>query len=954
MNIKHIKTWAFIACAGGISGVGTLFGAEQLILQEGFETDGEGTRYVVIAGGDDLASDFVARRQVGSAGTTVSGGTIEGEWFFGFQDVNDAEGPRGDEFPGEDLTNRDARIKFQNIDVAGMANIRLEIAVANGGTGNEPNDDYWMRVRFDGGEWIEIGGFKTASSNSRPIYYQGTKDTMTLANDPNKLFRFFNDWSWSIPNSGSTMELQITASGNAGNEDHYIDNIRLYGNPDITRVSASFETASLAEPESGVVSNPLTITLSDPAPVGGAKLNLQARDYLAAESLDMSATSVTIPAGETTAVVPVDVIQDGRFTGTKPVDVFISGNGFGLALARVTVENVTPKPFVMFTEAMNVVPGLAPEDVFGDANGDGYYHNTQDQFVEIVNFDTVPVDLSGWRFGEDLADRHLVPEGTVLAPGQALVIFGGGTPSGTFGGAIVQLATAGGNGIGLNITSRAEIGYINAPYAAQVDLINIPLLRADILAVTDALPDGHAGKGVTASVHRTSYEQTEPGFTLDQNYIHSIIAGAGERLFSPGTDYDGTPFFDPENEITLTIDNTVVTESDGPNAATGTLALASAAPAGGLEVTLETAGVDVDEASGTFTPLEIDLDALVVTVPEGQTSTTFRIGAWNDGVLDGDKIVGIFARSGPYVLPGFAEITVEDVNENTLDVVINEIMSDVVGTALDFNLDGEAEDPLGDQFVELVNRSADPVNLSGWHITWDTGGTFAVPRPVTTIPDGTWVPGGGSYVVFGVVSNAAAVDPTFGGAVVQGAIDQDGLIKGDGVDLQLTEQFDIKVYNRYGFLAHEILEVSSEIANQDQSITRAPDLTGDLALHLDAHLNAGGFNFLLASPGTDLLGQPFAGNGTVYLPKKFIHMSVVRNDGVHFDPWFGWLSTESPVVDTPWVYNYSLNTWWYLHPASFKGNIWVFDYALGAWTYSNYVFYPWVYSYSSGTWELRM
>jgi hypothetical protein len=944
---------ALVAFAGALCAPAALNGAEQLLLQEGFETDGDGTRYVVIAGGDDGASDFVARRQVGSAGSTVSGGTMEGQWFFGFQDLDHAPGPRGSEWEGEGLTNRDARLKFQDIDISDMGNIRVQMAVANGGAGNEPNDDFWMRVRFDGGDWIEIGGFKTASSNSRPIYYQGPKDTMTLANDPNKIFRFFSDWSWPITGHGSTMELQITVSGNAGNEDHYIDNVRIYGNPEVRFVRATFESGQLTEPESGGVANPLTLTLDEPAPAGGATFSLQPSDTRSGFSLGLPSETVTIPSGETSLVVPIEILQDGQYTGTKTVDLFVRAPGYNPALARVIVENVTPKPNVVITEALNVVPGLQPEDLFGDANGDGRYHNTQDQFIEIVNLDTIPVDLSGWRMGEDLADRHLIPDGTILYPKQALVIFGGGVPRGTFGGAIVQLATAGGNGIGLNITSRAEIAYINAPFGAQVDLVNIPLLRADHLAVTDALPEGHAGKGVSASVHRTSLEPTGPGFTFSQDYIHSIIPEAGERLFSPGTWVDGTPYFDPENEITLTVSSTTIRESDGPNAATGTLTLASAAPAGGLEVTIETDGVVVNERTGTFIPREIDLDSLVIVIPEGQTSADFRIGAHNDGVLDGDKIVSIFARSGPYVLPGFVEMVVEDIAEIDVNVVINEIMSDVVGTAEDFNLDGNAEDSLGDQFVELVNLSDHPVNLSGWHLTWDSGGTFAVPRPITTIPEGTWLPAGGAYVVFGAISDAAAADPFFGGAVVQGAIDEDGLIKGDGVDLQITGQWDIKLYNRHGFLVHEIAEISNAITNQDQAITRAPDLTGDLALHLDAHLNAGGFEFLLASPGRDLLGVPFPGNGAIHLPFTFIHIERLFDDGLYLDPVFGWLGNESPVADSPWVYVVEKSAYWYIHPASGDGHIWVYDMSLQGWYYTHYAAYPWMWDYAASQWTGR-
>lgn len=84
-------------------------------------------------------------------------------------------------------------------------------------------------------------------------------------------------------------------------------------------------------------------------------------------------------------------------------------------------------------------PGIA-----GDANGDGKRDPSEDEFVEIVNRGPAPVCLAGWALGDvDHPERHVFPLGRALAPGGKVVVFGGGVPTGRFGGAEVQWAEDG-------------------------------------------------------------------------------------------------------------------------------------------------------------------------------------------------------------------------------------------------------------------------------------------------------------------------------------------------------------------------------------------------------------------------------------------------------------------------------------------------------------------------------
>ena len=72
-----------------------------------------------------------------------------------------------------------------------------------------------------------------------------------------------------------------------------------------------------------------------------------------------------------------------------------------------------------------------PAGSAGDANDDGTRDIYQDEFIELFNAGTVPVDLSGWHLSDDDthgAARFRFPAETILPAGAYLVLFGGGTP----------------------------------------------------------------------------------------------------------------------------------------------------------------------------------------------------------------------------------------------------------------------------------------------------------------------------------------------------------------------------------------------------------------------------------------------------------------------------------------------------------------------------------------------
>jgi hypothetical protein len=106
------------------------------------------------------------------------------------------------------------------------------------------------------------------------------------------------------------------------------------------------------------------------------------------------------------------------------------------------VPPLPPEPGAII---INEVMAHVPDGPEGDTNGDGIRDFKDDEFIELVNTGAGATDISGWSIADKVGIRFTFPEGTVIPPGKALVVFGGGEPK-TFadmGGSQVLVASAG-------------------------------------------------------------------------------------------------------------------------------------------------------------------------------------------------------------------------------------------------------------------------------------------------------------------------------------------------------------------------------------------------------------------------------------------------------------------------------------------------------------------------------
>ena len=100
-----------------------------------------------------------------------------------------------------------------------------------------------------------------------------------------------------------------------------------------------------------------------------------------------------------------------------------------------------------------------------DANGDGVLSADDDEFVEIANLSSTLWDISSWTISDAAGVRHSFASPTLLPPGAAIVIFGGGnlTWFNNQGAAIAVTASSGGldlSDAGDTITIKDASGFV--------------------------------------------------------------------------------------------------------------------------------------------------------------------------------------------------------------------------------------------------------------------------------------------------------------------------------------------------------------------------------------------------------------------------------------------------------------------------------------------------------------
>ena len=183
-----------------------------------------------------------------------------------------------------------------------------------------------------------------------------------------------------------------------------------------------------------------------------------------------------------------------------------------------TIDTTNISDTIYYGFVLNEVLYDPPSGSPGDANGDGIRDPNDDEFVELVNSSATSLDISGYKLYD--ADRlsintanHEFPANTILNPGQAVVVFGGGTPTGNFGGSLVFAAS----GQVLNLNNSGDVLTVKN----NNDSV---LFSFDVTALSNNPNESY-----------TRFPDLYGNFTQHDSASKGI-------LFSPGTRVDGTDF----------------------------------------------------------------------------------------------------------------------------------------------------------------------------------------------------------------------------------------------------------------------------------------------------------------------------------------------------------------------------------------------------------------------------
>lgn len=407
----------------------------------------------------------------------------------------------------------------------------------------------------------------------------------------------------------------------------------------------------------------LIISTND-APDGAVVTNLPDREALFTWTPDVGY------AGTTNKIV--FEITDGLLTNTTAIDVFVLSEELG----NIKLNEVLWDP--------------ANSVLYGDASGDGVRNETTDEFVEIVNDNATPVDITGWelKFG---TNTFFTFPATVLTGKTAVVVFGGGTPVGTFGHSIVY-----------------------APLTNWAGLANSPAGRT-VSLWTD-------GGAQLFSYDYALFGTPDMSATRNPDFTGDFVLHTGVVSFlrwSPGTMGNGKFF------AGTGITNTAPLIEPIGNRSVGT----------GQGILIPFTALDPESNPIVLTASNMPASASFVDNGNG-TATLAYTGLVSHA--NSNFIVSVYANDG--ISPASSRSFTLNVLDGTYaGLIINEYLV-APRDFYDANNDGTI-DASQDEFIEIVNTTTGTIDLAGCMI-YDNS---SMRHRFTSVV----VPTGGAVVVFG-------------------------------------------------------------------------------------------------------------------------------------------------------------------------------------------------------------
>ncbi len=220
LEISRFLSMLFFAMILLLAGIQTAR-AETVVWQESFETDGEGVRYTSSEDCNDGVSDFFTRTDGTDISENYEVTGADGDYYFTAQDTN-----------GDPCTMSIETLAFEPVDISGFSGLTFKGLFAEDDDGDNQDWDDASQVsveyQIDGGGWDKILQFAEIDDGDAYNQEPGLDTDFDGVGDSTPLTSTFAEFSASIPETGSTLEIRVTIEYlDDGDEDVAFDNFRV-------------------------------------------------------------------------------------------------------------------------------------------------------------------------------------------------------------------------------------------------------------------------------------------------------------------------------------------------------------------------------------------------------------------------------------------------------------------------------------------------------------------------------------------------------------------------------------------------------------------------------------------------------------------------------------------------------------------------------------------------------
>ena len=420
--------------------------------------------------------------------------------------------------------------------------------------------------------------------------------------------------------------------------------------------------------------------------------------------------SVVIPANQSSVTFTINAVDDSLLDGNQVVTISVSATGYAAASKSLTVDDYEQLDLTITASSINEKGGVTS----------GRVTRTNTDLAQSIAVNLTINDTS----------EAVVPATVIIAAGQASANF-----------TITAIDDNLLDGTQQVLLTAASAGYLSASSSLDVTDSENLLVTIDVAAISEL--GGQAQGRVTRSntdtasaitVNLLSSDTTEatvPATVVipaGQSQANFLISAVDDALLD-GTQtvtitaslagyLSGSKSLDVTDLETLSLTTSAGAMSENGGTITGTVTRSNTDNAAPVIVTL--ASDDTSEATVPAT----------VTIPAGQTSTTFTINAVDDTLLDGTQRVTLTATSSGYQA-GTRAIDVTDSETLSLSIApgaISEKGGTATGTVTRSNTDTAAS-------VTVTLASSDTTEASVPSVVTIPAGQASASFTITAVDD---------------------------------------------------------------------------------------------------------------------------------------------------------------------------------------------------------------------------